>query len=603
MAGLRARVAKKAQRFVKKAQAMPPGAAPAPPGPAAPGPGAPPPPGAPPGAAPKPPGRPPLSGGPGGAPPGAPPGAPKPKEEVEQEVEKDIRKRKETENKINELDEKVTAISDQMEGLTKSINKLVNTIQKDKGGPTDFEKKFEEVKEEDEDDGGLSSSEFGLGKDDDSLIVSKEGHKMSDKEKLRKARKERLKAKELTFELKDMPNKKYKQQVPSPTITKLKDEPEDWGQYRLKASDMALDLNASGDEWAVVNKHTDQIFYKIKPTAETKDAFPTREFAEAVINDVREMGLEAAMEKYGALPMEFLKKKKEKPEDGKPGLKVKPKEEKKMPPFIKKKKEEPELDEEACVRATTKEAQVDEGGEPPAEESAVEVAPAEEATEELAAEETAAEEPATEESVESAPAEATTEEVATEETAEESTAEEAVETATEETAEEAATDETTEATASLADVQRRFVRAFRLALSAQQKNLTENPLKAAWYETLKGLDVPNPEKVIEATFARAASEHFEVALMKTAEFLDMSDEAFVEMEAQIGELNTQPPKTASEVEADEQHKRAAALRARAQHASLPLSTASDAETADYASKIEGALPKPKLHGVSKFANK
>jgi hypothetical protein len=75
------------------------------------------------------------------------------------------------------------------------------------------------------------------------------------------------------------------------------------------------------------------------------------------------------------------------------------------------------------------------------------------------------------------------------------------------------------------------------------------------------------------------------------------------MEAQIGELNTQPPKTASEVEADEQHKKAAALRARAQNASLPLSTASDAEPANLASKIEGALPKPKLHGVSRFANK
>jgi len=570
--GLRARVAKKAKRLAKKAQVAPPGAPPAPgavPAPGAPTgappmPGAPPAPGAVPGA-PKPPGRPPAGGAPPGAPPGAPaPGAPKPKEEIEQDVEKDIRKQKETESKINDLDEKVTAISDQVEGLTKSINKLVNTIQKGDGGPTDFEKKFEEVKEED--DEGLSSSEFGLGNDDDSLIVSKEGHKMSDKQKLRKARKERLQAKELTYEMKEMPNKKYKQQVPAPTITKLKDEPDDWGQYRLKASDMAMDLNAAGDEWAIVNKHNDQVFYTIKPTAETKEVFSTREFAEAVINDVREMGLEAAMDKYAALPMEFLKKKKEEDGDGdekpKMPMKMKPKdkEEKKMPPFMKKKKEEDvddKMEEEAC--GAMKSAQAEEGDAPAEEE-----APAEEV--EAAAEE--------------APAEEAPEEVAP--------------------AEESTDDEPTEATASLADVQRRFIRAFRLALSAQQKNLTDNPLKAAWYETLAGLDIPNAEKVIEATFARAAAEHFEVALLKTAEFLGMSDEAFVEMESQIGELNTQPPKTASEEEADERHQKSAALRARAHNASLPLSTASDADPTNFASQIESALPKPKLHGVSRL---
>jgi hypothetical protein len=586
MPGLRARVAKKANRFVKKAQMMPPGAPPAPGAP----PGAPPP-GDAPMAGPRPPGRPPAGGPPGAPPPGGPPGAPRPKEEIEQNVESDIRKRKETENKINELDEKVTAISDQMEGLTKSINKLVNTIQKDKGGPTDFEKKFEEVKEEEDDE--LSSSEFGLGNDDESLIVSKEGHKMSDKEKLRKARKERLEAKELTFELKDMPNKKYKQQVPAPTITKLKDEPEDWGQYRLKASDMAMDLNAAGDEWAIVNKHTDQTFYKIKPTAETEEIFSTREFAEAVINDVREMGLEAAMDKYAALPMEFLKKKKEEEgdEDGKPKMpiKMKPKmkDEKKMPPFMKK-KEGPALGDEEDVEAKPKFAQTEE--DTPAEEVA------EEPAEEVVAEEAAAEEPAEEAAAEESAEEAVAEEAAAEEPAEAGAEEAPAE-------EEAAADEPTETTASLADVQRRFIRAFRLALSAQQKNLTDNPLKAVWYETLKGLDIPNPEKIIEATFARAAAEHFEVALAKTAEFLDMSDEAFVEMESQIGELHTQPPKTASEIEEDEQHKRATELRVRAHNASLPLSTASESDPADFSSRIENALPKPKLHGVSRFADK
>jgi len=569
MHGLRARIAKKATRLVK-AQAVPPGAPPAPAPAAPPALGAPPP--APGGApmAPRPPGRPPM-----GAPPGAPgvPGAPKPKEEIEQDVEKDIRKQKESETKINDLDEKVTAIGDQMEGLTKSINKLVNTMQKGTGEPTDFEKKLDEVKDEED---GLSSSEFGLGNTDDSLIVSKEGHTMSiDKAKLRKARKDRLQAKELTFELKEMPNKKYKQQVPAPTITKLKDEPEDWGQYRLKASNMAMDLNASGDEWTVVDKHTDQVFYTIKPTADTKEIFSTREFAEAVINDVRVLGLEAAMDKYAALPMEFLKKKKE--EDGgdaadeglgmgkdklrfkpKPKMQMKPKEDKKMPPFLKKKKEElpGDMDEEACGMSAKQAQEQEDSG----------------STEGEAVETEAVETEATE-------------------------AAEAIET---EAVEEEAAEESQEATASLSDIQRRFVRAFRLALSAQQKNLTDNPLKAAWYATLKSLDVPNPEKVIEATFARAAAEHFEVALIKTAEFLDMSDEAFVEMEAQIGELRTQPPKTAAEVETETYHEKAAALRLRAHNASLPLSTASSADPTNFADQIQSALPKPRLHGVNRL---
>lgn len=393
---------------------------------------------------------------------------------------------------------------------------------------------------------------------------------MSKAEKLRQARKERLEAKELDFEYGTPPNKKYKQQVPSPTITKLKDEPEDWGQYRLKASDMALDLNASGDEWAVVNRHDDRVFYTIKPTAETKEIFATREFAEMVINDVREMGIEAAMEKYSAFPAEFLKK--DDGEEGdlpmkpKPKMKMKPKMDDKKPGLPMKPKPKPKMDlgddieEEACgMRASEKTAD---------EEVDAVSAEAEEAIdapiEEEAAEEEVAAEPA----------------------------------------EEVVEEEAVAPTASMNDLRRRFVRAFRLALSAQQKNLTDNPLKGAWFEALTELGIENPETVIEATFARAAAEHFEVALAKTAEFLNMTDEAFVEMEAQIGELNTQSPKTASEVEQSERTKKAAALRARATEASLPLSSATDADaTGSVADRISAALPKPKLHGVSQLVNR
>jgi hypothetical protein len=517
-----------------------------------------------------------------GAPP--PPAGPKSKEEIEQEVEREIRQRKEQEQKLEGLDEKVTAISDQMEGLTKTLNRLVNVLQKDVGEKTDFEEKFDELKDEEEED--LSSSDFGLGKEE-RLVRSNKEEQMSTKEQLRAARKDRV-AKELTFEMKEMPNKKYKQQVPAPTITKLKDEPEDWGQYRLKAVDMAMDLNAAGTEWAVVNKHTDQVFYKIQPTAETKEVFASREFAEAVINDVREMGLEAAMEKYSALPFELKKEEEieEKPslDKGKPDLlkkklmdkdKKKPFPPKKGPPMGKEgppveKKGPPikELEEEACAKPTATAAEGDEVTEP-------------EATEATEATEPEAETP---EFTEEMPTEAT-EEAAVEETP---------------AVEEPATD-TPAMEASFKDnFVRRFVRAFRLALSAQAKNLADNPLKAAWYETLNTLGVDEPEKIIEATFERSAAEHFEVTLAKAAEYLEMNDESFIDLEAQIGELNTATPITASEAAEAAKHERAASLRARAHRSSLPLSSASDTDPGDATARLQQALPKPKLHGISKL---
>lgn len=138
MNGLRSRVAKKAEKFVKQAQAVPPAPAippPAPTGPAAaPKPPMPAVPGAP---------KPPMPGVPGAVPPGAPGAPQKSKEEIEQGVEQDIRRRKEQEKKLEDLDQKVTTLGDQLENLTTTIDKLVNSLQKDTGGKTDFEKKLE----------------------------------------------------------------------------------------------------------------------------------------------------------------------------------------------------------------------------------------------------------------------------------------------------------------------------------------------------------------------------------------------------------------------------------------------------------------------------
>jgi len=565
MDGIRSRVAKKAGRLLRRAQVAPPmPGAPAvpgavPPAPPAAGPGRPP--------VAKPPGAPGVPGAPPGV-PGAPPGAPpapgapgmKPREEIEQDVEKDIRRQKEQESKINDLDEKVTAIGDQLEGLTKAITKLVNVQQDEDGGPTDFEEKFEEVKDEEDE---RSPSEFGVTENKDNSL------------------------KELDFEEGTPPNKKYKQQVPAPTITKLKDDPSDWGQYRLKASEMALDLNASGDAWTVVNKHDDRVFYTIKPTAETKEVFATREFAEMVISDVRDLGIEAAMEKYSAFPAEFLKKKDDEGDEEKPGLPMKPKMDEKpgmgmgMKPKLDEKpgmgmkpKMKPKLDEKPGMGMKPKMKPKMDLGDDLEEEARSSLASAKTADEELV------DEIATEELVDEIAAE--TEEVADEVIEEEATTDE----------------EAVAPTASMNDFQRRFVRAFRLALSAQQKNLTDNPLKGAWFETLAELEIENPELLIESTFTRAAAEHFEVALAKTAEFLNLSDEAFVEMEAQIGDLDTRPPKTASEVEASERSIRAAKTRARAAASSLPLSTATDSNDQGVAGQLGAALPKPKLHGIS-----
>lgn len=564
MSNIRSRVAKKTSSFIKKAQqapaSVPPPAAPVP---GAPAPGAPP-------AAPKPPAAAPAApGAPKPPMPGAPPapGAPKSKEEIEMGVEQDIKRRKEQEKKIEDLDTKVTSISDQLEGLTKSLNKFINTFQEGKGQETDFDNKYKEL--QDEEGGGKkpSSSEFGLGKDD-SLVVSKEGQKMSDKAALRKARKERLKAKKM-FEETEAPDKKYKQQVPAPQITKLKKEPGDWDKYDIKASNMAMELSASKDEWVIMDKNTNQPFFKLHPNTITAEVFATKEFAEQVIRDAHDLGMQSAMEKYSAEPMDFLKKDDEKLGDkpvGKPGgdkaelLKKKLLEKKEKPGLPMKKDDKPmlpkkepgELEEEACSKTAQEEPAGDEPEEAVEPEEAAEEAP-EEAAEEAAEEETIAEDEVTEEH-----------------------------------------------TASMQDLQRRFVRAFRLAMSAQHKNLAENPLKAAWYEVLKSMEVENPERIIEATFARAASEHFEVAMAKTAEYLELSDESFIELEAQIGELNTAPPMTEEEAVQSERQERAAAMRARAARSSLPVSSVTDAQPVSVADQISNALPKPKLHGISQF---
>lgn len=562
---LRSRVAKKAGSFLKKAQR-----APAPPAPAAPTDVAPPVPGAPaapvpgtPPAAPKPPvGAPPAAPKAPGvpAPPGAPGAPQKTKEEVEQDVEKDFRREKQQELRQKNIEEKVTGLGEQLDGLTRSIDKLVNMIQKGQGGPTDYEEKFEELKEDDDED--LSSSEFGLGDNDKSILVSKEGHQMPTKEELRNARNQRLKAEDLEYHTNNPPNKKYKLQMPAPQITKLKKAPEDWGQYRMKASDLALDLSADEKEWSVVNKHTDQVFFKIHPTAETEEVFATEDFARAIINDIQKMGFKEAMEKYAAVPFGLMKDKKE----DKPDL-LKMKLKKKEDPDSLKMKLKKKDDNKVVKKKLDVEEKEDEDIEAcgPSTKMSAEAEAEEAETEEASVEESPPLQEKEEESLE-AP------------------------------------------TASAADFARKFSRAFRLALSAQNKNLIANPLKSALFEAMQHVGVDRPDRIIEAAFARAAAEQFEVALAKTAEYLEMGDQSFIEMEAQIGELQTQQPDvkepSVEELTAEERKMIASKLRARASKSSLPFNSATAMSPSTGRQQLlDNALPRPKLWGIKSLVEK
>jgi hypothetical protein len=512
---------------------------------------------------------------------------PRPKEDIEKDVEGDIRRRKEQEKKIEDLSEKVNTIGDQVEGLTKSINNLVNVMQKQVGGPTNFDNKYDELKDEKEEGDEPSSSEFGMGKSDESLVRAKEESLMPNAGNLRTAREKRLTGEELQFHEKNPPNKKYTQQVVGPPSVKTtKDEPKDWDEYynKLTAANLALDRNAVGTEWSVVDKTNNEVFFKIHPTAETADNFPTKEFAEQIIRDIKQLGLKSAMEKYGAEPFSsgiFKRKDKGEPEkpvggDKKPFSSdlLKPKDGPKVGPKVgptSSPKPFPKAGPKMMTKGPKPVSSGPTGGAPGSDVPKSSGMPAVKAADET-------EVPV----ADAAPAEEVVPEVAPAQ----------------------APVATPEKIASLEDVTRRFMRAFRLALSAQQKNLVESPLKAAWYETLKGMDVDNPEAIIEATFNRAAAEHFEIALAKTAEYLKMGDEAFVQVESEIGELDILTPRTASEQDEEEIISRSAKLRARALRNSLPLSTSTNVNPEeDKVQRLASALPKPKLIGAGKYLRK
>lgn len=141
------------------------------------------------------------------------------------------------------------------------------------------------------------------------------------------------------------------------------------------------------------------------------------------------------------------------------------------------------------------------------------------------------------------------------------------------------------------DIQRKFVRAFNLAITALNKNLITNPLKKAFAAKLDSLGMDESEivRVVESAFAEGAKEHFASALAQTEKYLAMSDEAFVETEAMIGELNVVKPQVTASRDLDDE---ANELRARASRNSLPIVTNSE-QPAERKDLLREALPKPK----------
>ena len=155
----------------------------------------------------------------------------------------------------------------------------------------------------------------------------------------------------------------------------------------------------------------------------------------------------------------------------------------------------------------------------------------------------------------------------------------------------------------IGDYKRQFNRAFRLAISAMDKNLVQNPLKGAFYEMLTdvGLDEKTAMNVIESAFIKGAVDHIETALAQTDKYLEMSDEALVETEATIGDLRTKAPEFEETEEiAPVLSTKAEAMRKRASRASVPLSTESASDPTDRVTALFDALPKPKLAGIGRM---
>ncbi len=158
---------------------------------------------------------------------------------------------------------------------------------------------------------------------------------------------------------------------------------------------------------------------------------------------------------------------------------------------------------------------------------------------------------------------------------------------------------------SINDYKRQFNRAFRLAISAMDKNLVQNPLKGAFYNVLTDMDIDvvTAKNIIEAAFSKGAIDHIETALAETDKYLEMSDEALIETESAIGDLrikNVDVEQDFAQEEVNTFSSKATEMRKRASKASIPISTDSVSDPTDQTQILFDVLPKPKLAGISKL---
>ena len=452
-----------------------------------------------------------------------------PKDMIEQNVSKEIEKEKRQEKSLESLEEKIEKVDEKFDTLVDAVSDMKKVIEQALLGTPDVDEKFKMLKEKSTPE-KPTDSEFGL--DENKLIVSTEDRKMAmGAAQLRQARKERIQAankdfQKLVFHDAEPKETKYKQEVPAPQMGKVKkDEIPDIFKV------LAFDLNDNEDQWALVNKDDEQVYYVINKSVDNAKDFNTKAFAHTVLADMRTMGVRAAMQKHQAVEVKELPalpfSKKDAPKDEKKDEKKEELKEKLVEKIKDVKKPEEKKDE--------KKEEKKEDKFPPKKEEKKDEPPKGDLPPMLGS-----------------------------------------------------------------DFKRRFLRAFRLALSTQQKNLISNPLKGAWFKTLTAMDVEDPKTVIEATFKTAAEDHFEVALEKTEEYLGMSDEAFIEAESTIQGLRTAIPST--EVAAPALSQKAASMRDRAVRGSVMVTTVGSGEEDSLESRISRALPKPKLAGISKLAS-
>jgi hypothetical protein len=219
--------------------------------------------------------------------PKAVPGKP-PKEGLEEEVKGQI----EQEQRVKSIDNK---LDDLTEDLNEKLDEITDVLEKGLL-PEEKEEKFEEYKDDkdEEKEDEMSVDEFGI--DTDSLVLSKEDT-MKEAASLRERRKARLQKMSGSdtlseeFSLEKDRKERFSPEAPAPKITKVK---EDDVPKMFKLSELSLKLR--GSSWEVLSKD-DEVIAVIEK-ADGIENFASRDFAKALVLDMKKMGFEKALVKY-----------------------------------------------------------------------------------------------------------------------------------------------------------------------------------------------------------------------------------------------------------------------------------------------------------------